>query len=784
MPPAVRTTTELANLNLVKTLAKHNEISSDERAMLYEYAKRIKNGVVEIDYNYSKRVQLQQKTGEVVKAYGRLYAQKNGLARFSRRVRATIAENNYVDVDMKNAHLSLLSQLLEKHKLKEIFPALFEYVENRESHLTNLMNLEPNWTRQEAKQLYLRLTYGGSATAHCEQINGNINDLPDHVREFEREIGLASKWVSRHKLAETSVIDELKITNRNLSGATRVKEAAYMSCVLSSLEDMCLQAMIRYFEANNISVDVLIFDGAMIRSNTETVEQHLERAEAHILKETGYEMKLEIKPFEAPYNIIYENRDEDNPILTYEYEGDYDIHDENIDLSSYQPALAHKLPFNDLRDRYRRLKKYFEHFCAYCQEPPCYLFKNKPSQDVKPLMMNKEQMSVMMHMMPKIANPFNEKGLTFMSAYADDPHKLTYAKLDFVPYGIDGEKPDASIYNLFNGFPRHCYITESYVNVKPFTDLVWALSGENRECFEYMMNWIANILQNPSKKARTAIVLSGNQGIGKNVFTTFLSHLIGKEYCYESSSPDQLFGKYAEGRQNKLLTVANEMELRGTSNYEGTIKASITDDICTINPKGIRSYNVNAFDSFIITSNKPDPIPIDTSSVDRRFALMVGCDFMNKMTGTECKDFVKLLYSEEMLTAVYNYLMRRDLTSVNLSNRPITDHMKNLYDTNTHPVMRFLSHMFHSEESWTEKHPEIKWNEPYEFENRFMYAMLTEANKHSGGTMDKITPTVLGKYLAFNAPVRKRRTNQGSNYIITPAEYCNHLRKKMPYLFD
>lgn len=76
MPPSVRTTTELANLNLVKTLAKHKEISSDERAMLYEYAKRIKNGAVEIDYNYSKRVQLQQKTGEVVRAYGRLYAQR------------------------------------------------------------------------------------------------------------------------------------------------------------------------------------------------------------------------------------------------------------------------------------------------------------------------------------------------------------------------------------------------------------------------------------------------------------------------------------------------------------------------------------------------------------------------------------------------------------------------------------------------------------------------------------------------------------------------------------
>jgi hypothetical protein len=226
------------------------------------------------------------------------------------------------------------------------------------------------------------------------------------------------------------------------------------------------------------------------------------------------------------------------------------------------------------------------------------------------------------------------------------------------------------------------------------------------------------------------------------------------------------------------------MELKGTANYEGTIKASITDDTCSINPKGIRSYNVNAYDSFIITSNKPDPIPIDTGSVDRRFTLMVGRDFMNKMSGDECKDFVKLLYSEEMLTAVYNYLMRRDLTSVNLKVRPLTDHIKNLYDVNTHPVMRFISHMFHSEESWTAAHPEIKWNEPYEFENRFIHAKLMDANKYSGGAFDKVTPIVLGKWLVYNAPVRKRRTNQGTNYIITPAEYCEHLRKNMPYLFE
>jgi hypothetical protein len=784
MPSAVRTTTELANRNLVKTLVKHSDVSSEEKSMLFEYAKRIKNGVVEIDYNYSKRIQTQQKTGEILKAYGRLYAQKNGMARFSRRVRATIAQDNYVDIDMQNAHMSLLSQFLAKHKKKELYPALFDYVENRDTHLNNLMQLEPNWTRKEAKQLYLRLAYGGSSFVHCEEINAKFEDLPEHVGQFENEIKLASDWVSKTKCDETAMLNELKVTNRNLSGSTRIKQSSYLSCVLSSLEDKCLQAMIKYFEANSLPVDVLLFDGAMVRSNAETVEQHLSGAEDYISKETGYKMKLEIKPFETPYEIVYENRDEDDTVLTYKYEGEYDILDEGIDLTSYKPALAHELPFTDLRDRYRRLKKYFEYFCAYCQDPPCYLFKNNPMTDVKPLMMNKEQMHMMMQMMPKIANPFNDKNQSFMNAYAEDPHKLTYKKMDFMPYAVDSDKPDTDIYNLFVGFPRHCYITDSYACVNPFTDLVWALSGEDKECYEYMLNWLANILQHPSKKARTAIVLSGNQGIGKNVFTTFLSHLIGREYCYESSSPDQLFGKYAEGRQNKLLTIANEMELKGTANYEGTIKASITDDTCSINPKGIRSYNVNAYDSFIITSNKPDPIPIDTGSVDRRFTLMVGRDFMNKMSGDECKDFVKRLYSEEMLTAVYNYLMRRDLTSVNLKVRPLTDHIKNLYDVNTHPVMRFISHMFHSEESWTAAHPEIKWNEPYEFENRFIHAKLMDANKYSGGAFDKVTPIVLGKYLVYNAPVRKRRTNQGTNYIITPAEYCEHLRKNMPYLFE
>ena len=46
--------------------------------------------------------------------------------------------------------------------------------------------------------------------------------------------------------------------------------------------------------------------------------------------------------------------------------------------------------------------------------------------------------------------------------------------------------------------------------------------------YEYLLNWFSFILQNPGDKTEVALVITGKEGSGKNVFTDVLSKLLGR----------------------------------------------------------------------------------------------------------------------------------------------------------------------------------------------------------------------------------------------------------------
>ena len=74
----------------------------------------------------------------------------------------------------------------------------------------------------------------------------------------------------------------------------------------------------------------------------------------------------------------------------------------------------------------------------------------------------------------------------------------------------------------------------------------------------------------------------------------------------------------AEGAYRKLLVNVNEAESKDTFQNEGQFKSFITEDTIVVNPKYVRPTKIANHARLIITSNKPNPIPIDVKSKDRR----------------------------------------------------------------------------------------------------------------------------------------------------------------------
>ncbi len=182
------------------------------------------------------------------------------------------------------------------------------------------------------------------------------------------------------------------------------------------------------------------------------------------------------------------------------------------------------------------------------------------------------------------------------------------------------------------------------------------------------------MFQEPTKRPPVALVFKGNQGTGKNMILDAIGNMIGNDHYITSSKPNDFFGEYAEGFYRKLLVNVNEAEGKDTFDFEGKMKSFITEDTIIVNPKFVRPTKVGNYARLIITTNKPNPIPIDVKSKDRRYVVYQTTDrFKNKYNGKTWMKMYNHFRTEEFMSTLYKYYMGLDLSNVDwINDRPIT----------------------------------------------------------------------------------------------------------------
>ena len=255
------------------------------------------------------------------------YKQRNGLGRYwtaekfgiqnmSRRIRHTICKDSMVDIDMKNAHPTLLSWYCHKHGIK--CEALDDYIKRREPMLQDLMNCR-RITRDEAKKLLLAIVNG-------KQINLQPDDPPWLISYYIRMRNIISAVVQLNP--EVYALAKQSKYDNNLEGST-------INHMLCKLENKALMAVFDYLNGKNIEVAALVFDGLMIYKNDVTdiagilkgcsssVNQVLEGCDIEFtVKEIeGYDIPSSTRPTNHPVDI---NLLLQKGVYPYEYMDSFD----------------------------------------------------------------------------------------------------------------------------------------------------------------------------------------------------------------------------------------------------------------------------------------------------------------------------------------------------------------------------------------------------------------------------------------------------------------------------
>ena len=346
--------------------------------------------------------------------------------------------------------------------------------------------------------------------------------------------------------------------------------------------------------------------------------------------------------------------------------------------------------------------------------------------------------------------PTNGALVKLGKAWLESPKRREYDGVDFNPAGTS-----PNIYNMWSGFAvkpmeGDCskYLEHIYKNI----------SSGDRTLAEYILNWMADAVQNPWEKPGTAIVLRGDQGTGKGVFVKWFGKLFD-QYFAEVTNPNHFLGNFNSLLANKLLVFADEGFWAGEKKAEGILKGLITEDYIQIELKGRDVRRQRNFTRLIIASNNDWIVP--ASKAERRFVVM---DVSSRRR--QDHEYFAGIESEMKnggLAALMHFLMNRDISKVNLRLLPQTEA---LFDQKIHSLSNIelwwydcLSRGTVMEDSYRPGYHRSRdiWTDKIAVKD--MYQSMMQSTKNTGGK-NYLSEAQFGKQIRKLIPeIKKVRVN-------------------------
>jgi len=244
------------------------------------------------------------------------------------------------------------------------------------------------------------------------------------------------------------------------------------------------------------------------------------------------------------------------------------------------------------------------------------------------------------------------------------PHRRQYEGIVFAP-----EKKTPGFYNLWRGFavkpkPGDCSLFLRHIK--------WIIAKGDDTTFEYLVHWMASVVQFPERREGVSIVLRGKQGTGKGVMCTQFGKLFGSHFFHARTSK-QLTGNFNAHLATSVLVFADEAFWAGDHAAEGALKALITEEQLPIEPKGKDIFYVRNHIHLLVASNHDWLVPAGLE--ERRFVILDVCEAQMQQTA-----YFKALTAQmdhggrEAL--LYHLLYEVDLAGVDLRDSPQTEALR------------------------------------------------------------------------------------------------------------
>jgi len=724
--------------DVIKSIIADESYSIQDRKTTSAYYKR-KYGAGEINVIYQ--------FGEGCEEYklGRLFAQHNmGYANWTWTIRNPLAKKWYWDIDIANAHYKIALKFCEMYDIEHT--KLRDYCENRNERLKMVC---PD-NRDRAKNEFLKTLYGDKPRDYgfyLKDVEGVITpEGYTYVKGLKAEVALLMKtvWEKHPQYHNLKTGKEKKAINKKEN-----PQASLMSLIFQTEERRMLMCLNEYLTINKRYMAVFIHDGGYVEKlegESEFPKELLEGGARMIKEFVGYDVTLENK--EITHNWKPKKVDPDS----YEYKKT--LWEKNNALVGATFVSVHEDGYVEFMPE-RQAKLKFANWRIW-------EFDTKTCEN---------------------------KNVPFLDKYIADPTRTEYDRVDFNP---NLENSPKRIYNLFDGFEvekiKEKIVVESKsIMREKIQILIEHMSYLTSGYEDYLIKWLAFIIQKPYMKTQVSILLrdqagmlSEGGGTGKNQFFERLaSKLIGEKYTYFVDDNNELYNSFNGLFEGKLLVFVEEASGKANHQNSDTLKSKITKKKTNVNKKSINQYTVNDYCNFVMCSNNNNPIPIGKN--DRRWASFDVNPVM-RGNGEYFKRLISALEDDEVIQYFYHYLKYEVKTyedSFELSNNvPDTEAYREIRFINAPAHLKFLISLLYKGEM------------KKEYYSRDLYEIykLWYADNKPGKESEILTETSFGSILKKNddeITLDNTRTAKGIKYMMDIPKIIAGLQKikLLPYGF-
>lgn len=145
----------------------------------------------------------------------------------------------------------------------------------------------------------------------------------------------------------------------------------------------------------------------------------------------------------------------------------------------------------------------------------------------------------------------------------------------------------------------------------------------NQAYYDWLMTWMAHMVQRPWEKMSSAVVLKGVRGTGKSMLFDFLRMLFGN-HALKVSNKDAVVGTFNAHQAALVLLVCEEAFWAGDMQAANALKDKISSNEMMLTPKGVDSMRVENYMSVAFISNEDWVVPASLGDERRFFVLEVG----------------------------------------------------------------------------------------------------------------------------------------------------------------